>query len=64
MCPLSIQEVLDSQLLCQTTYSPHPQDVSVQILFGKTVRSIPNLSFRYMEDPIITDATPSESFYA
>uniref|UniRef100_A0A6Q2ZFD6 Plexin-B1 n=2 Tax=Clupeocephala TaxID=186625 RepID=A0A6Q2ZFD6_ESOLU len=38
-------------------------EVSVSVLFGKAERIVPGKRFCYMEDPVITDAFPAESFY-
>ncbi|KAG7519548.1 hypothetical protein JOB18_011235 [Solea senegalensis] len=59
-----VEEVTDSQLVCRTGSSPRVGGVSVRVLFGKAERSIPNVSFRYLDDPVITNAKPAESFYA
>lgn len=62
--PLSVEEVNDSQLVCQTGSSNQTGEVTVRVRFGKAERTIPNVTFHYLDDPVITDATPAESFYA
>uniref|UniRef100_A0A8C2Q7M9 Plexin-B1 n=1 Tax=Cyprinus carpio TaxID=7962 RepID=A0A8C2Q7M9_CYPCA len=37
--------------------------MSVKVVFGKAERILDSVLFSYMEDPVITDATPTESFY-
>ncbi|CAK6977993.1 LOW QUALITY PROTEIN: plexin-B1 [Scomber scombrus] len=59
-----VEEVNDTQLVCQTGSSNQTGGVPVRVLFGKAERSVPNVTFRYLDDPVITDATPAESFYA
>uniref|UniRef100_A0A3Q3WDU9 Plexin-B1 n=1 Tax=Mola mola TaxID=94237 RepID=A0A3Q3WDU9_MOLML len=59
-----VEEVNDSQLVCQTGSSNQTGEVTVRVRFGKAERTIPNVTFHYLDDPVITDATPAESFYA
>uniref|UniRef100_A0A7N8XWN4 Plexin-B1 n=1 Tax=Mastacembelus armatus TaxID=205130 RepID=A0A7N8XWN4_9TELE len=59
-----VEEVTDTQLVCQTGSSNQTGGVTVRILFGKAERTVPSVTFHYLNDPIITDATPAESFYA
>ncbi|KAF0036111.1 hypothetical protein F2P81_011423 [Scophthalmus maximus] len=59
-----VAEVKDTQLVCQTGSSPQTGGVTVQVFFGKAERTVPNVTFRYLDDPVITDAKPSESFFA
>uniref|UniRef100_A0A672ZW42 Plexin-B1 n=1 Tax=Sphaeramia orbicularis TaxID=375764 RepID=A0A672ZW42_9TELE len=59
-----VEEVNDTQLVCQTGSSNHTGDVMIRVFFGKAERIVPDVAFRYLDDPVITDATPSESFYA
>ncbi|XP_041860181.1 plexin-B1 [Melanotaenia boesemani] len=59
-----VGEVTDTRLVCQTGTSNQTGGVPVRVLFGKAERTVPNVNFRYLDDPVITDATPAESFYA
>lgn len=59
-----VEEVTDSQLVCQTGPSNRTGGVSVSVFFGKAKRTVPNGAFKYTDDPIITDAQPGESYYA
>uniref|UniRef100_A0A8C9XNC5 Plexin B3 n=1 Tax=Sander lucioperca TaxID=283035 RepID=A0A8C9XNC5_SANLU len=59
-----VEEVTDTQLVCQTGPSNQTGGVTLRLLFGKAERTVPNVTFRYLDDPVITDATPAESFYA
>ncbi|XP_017260716.1 plexin-B3, partial [Kryptolebias marmoratus] len=59
-----LNEVNDSQLVCETSSSNQTLSASVRVFFGKAERTVPNITFRYLDDPVITDATPAESFYA
>ncbi|XP_075882893.1 plexin-B3 isoform X3 [Nelusetta ayraudi] len=59
-----LEEVNDTQLVCQTGSSNQTGEVTVRVLFGKAERKVPGVLFRYLDDPVITDAAPSESFYA
>uniref|UniRef100_A0A3Q2PL87 Plexin-B1 n=1 Tax=Fundulus heteroclitus TaxID=8078 RepID=A0A3Q2PL87_FUNHE len=59
-----LNEVTDSQFVCKTSSSNRTGAVPVQVFFGKAERTGPDLTFRYLDDPIITKATPAESFYA
>uniref|UniRef100_A0A669D5J2 Plexin B3 n=1 Tax=Oreochromis niloticus TaxID=8128 RepID=A0A669D5J2_ORENI len=59
-----VEEVNDTQLVCQTGSSNRTGLVPVRVLFGKAERTIPNITFHYLEDPVITNAIPAESFYA
>lgn len=61
---LSVEEVNDTQLVCQTGASNRTGEVTVRVWFGKAERTIPNVTFHYLDDPVITDAAPAESFYA
>ncbi|XP_054475843.1 LOW QUALITY PROTEIN: plexin-B1 [Anoplopoma fimbria] len=58
-----VEEVTDSQLVCQTGPSNQTGEVTLRVLFGKAERTVPSVTFRYLDDPVITDATPAESFY-
>ncbi|XP_034534320.1 plexin-B1 [Notolabrus celidotus] len=59
-----VEEVNDTQLVCQTGSSNQTGGVPVRVFFGKAERTVPGVSFRYLDDPVIVEATPSESFYA
>uniref|UniRef100_A0A671XHJ7 Sema domain-containing protein n=1 Tax=Sparus aurata TaxID=8175 RepID=A0A671XHJ7_SPAAU len=59
-----MEEVTDSQLVCQTGSSNQTGGVPVRVLFGKAERTVPGVTFHYLDDPVITDAKPAESFYA
>lgn len=61
---LSAEEVKDNQLVCETGSSNQTGGVPLRVLFGKAERTIPHVKFRYLEDPVISEATPAESFYA
>lgn len=63
-CLLSVEEVNDTQLVCQTGSSSQTGGVTVRVLFGKAERIVPNITFHYLDDPVITDAMPPESYYA
>ncbi|XP_076860154.1 plexin-B3 [Brachyhypopomus gauderio] len=59
-----VDPVTDTQLVCRTSYSNQTTEVSVSVLFGlKAKRIVGDVVFHYMEDPVIKDATPAESFY-
>ncbi|XP_066499217.1 plexin-B3 [Hoplias malabaricus] len=53
----------DTELVCRTSHSNQSAKVSVRVLFGRAERTLPNVWFHYREDPVITDATPADSFY-
>ncbi|XP_004086439.1 plexin-B1-like [Oryzias latipes] len=57
-------EVNDTRLVCQTGSSNQTGEVPVWVLFGKAKRTVPKRAFRYLDDPMITDAMPAESFCA
>ncbi|XP_037335663.2 plexin-B1 [Pungitius pungitius] len=57
-----VEEVTDSQLVCLTGPSNQTGEVSLRVMFGKAEKSISNVTFRYLDDPVIKDATPAESF--
>lgn len=57
-------EVDDTRLVCQTGSSNQTGEVPVWVLFGKAKRTVPKRAFRYLDDPVITDAMPAESFCA
>ncbi|XP_068600689.1 plexin-B3 [Brachionichthys hirsutus] len=59
-----VEEVNDTQLVCQTGPSNQTGAVPVRVLFGKAERTVPGVPFRYLDDPVITDASPAESFFA
>lgn len=59
-----VEEVNDTQLVCQTGSSNQTGGVTVRVLFGKAERTIPSVKFHYLDNPVITDASPAESFYA
>uniref|UniRef100_A0A8C1NV03 Plexin-B1 n=1 Tax=Cyprinus carpio TaxID=7962 RepID=A0A8C1NV03_CYPCA len=56
-------EVSDTRLICRTSHSNQTGRMSVKVVFGKAERFLDSVLFSYMEDPVITDATPTESFY-
>lgn len=62
--PLSLEEVNDTHLVCQTASSNQTGGVVVRVLFGKAARAIGSMKFRYLDDPVVTEASPAESFYA
>uniref|UniRef100_A0A9J8BCJ4 Plexin B3 n=1 Tax=Cyprinus carpio carpio TaxID=630221 RepID=A0A9J8BCJ4_CYPCA len=53
----------DTWLICRTSHSNQTGRVPVKVVFGKAERILESVLFSYMEDPVITDATPMESFY-
>uniref|UniRef100_A0A8C1XTU7 Plexin B3 n=1 Tax=Cyprinus carpio TaxID=7962 RepID=A0A8C1XTU7_CYPCA len=55
--------VSDTWLICRTSHSNQTGRVPVKVVFGKAERILESVLFSYMEDPVITDATPMESFY-
>ncbi|KAK2850946.1 hypothetical protein Q5P01_007222 [Channa striata] len=59
-----VEEVNDTQLVCETSSSNQTGGVPVRVLFGKAERTVPNVTFHYLDDPVITEVTPAESFYA
>ncbi|KAK5909057.1 hypothetical protein CgunFtcFv8_017062 [Champsocephalus gunnari] len=59
-----MEQVSHSQLVCETGRSNRTGPVSLRLLFGQAERTVANASFRYLDDPVITDASPAESFYA
>lgn len=61
--PCRIDRVSDTWLICRTSHSNQTGKVPVKVTFGKAERIVGSVLFSYMEDPIITDATPMESFY-
>ncbi|KAG7267915.1 hypothetical protein CRUP_004478 [Coryphaenoides rupestris] len=61
--PSSVEEVSDSRLVCQTGPSEGSADVRVRVVIGLSERTVPNVLYHYLDDPVITDASPSESFY-
>uniref|UniRef100_A0A8C1D531 Plexin-B1 n=1 Tax=Cyprinus carpio carpio TaxID=630221 RepID=A0A8C1D531_CYPCA len=61
--PCRINEVSDTRLICRTSHSNQTGRMSVKVVFGKAERFLDSVLFSYMEDPVITDATPTESFY-
>ncbi|KAI5610501.1 plexin-B3, partial [Silurus asotus] len=56
-------EVSDTQLVCRTSHSNQTAEVPVRVQFGTAERTVGNILFHYLEDPVITDATPTESFH-
>ncbi|XP_051525586.1 plexin-B1-like [Myxocyprinus asiaticus] len=61
--PCRIDGVSDTRLICRTSYSNQTGNVPVKVLFGRAERIVGTVLFSYMEDPIIIDVTPTESFY-
>ncbi|XP_072305494.1 plexin-B3 isoform X2 [Eucyclogobius newberryi] len=59
-----VEEVTDSQLVCQTGRSNRTGGVSVSVFFGKAEKVVPNGAFKYMDDPVITEVEPGESYQA
>lgn len=64
LSPLSVEKVNDTQLVCETGPNNQTGGVPIRVLFGKAERTVPRVTFRYLDDPVITEATPAESFYA
>ncbi|KAK1801097.1 hypothetical protein P4O66_022797 [Electrophorus voltai] len=59
-----VNQVSDTQLVCRTSHSNQTAELPVSVLFGQKAKKIVgNVVFHYLEDPVITDATPVESFY-
>ncbi|XP_063064804.1 plexin-B3 isoform X2 [Engraulis encrasicolus] len=58
-----VEEVNDTQLVCRSSRANHTSELTVRVLFGKAERTVGNAVFRYLKDPVITDAFPTESFY-
>lgn len=63
-CLLSLEEMNDTQLVCQTGSSNQTGKATVRVLFGKAERNLSGVQFHYLDDPVVTDATPAESYYA
>lgn len=61
---LSVEKVNDTQLVCETGPNNQTGGVPIRVLFGKAERTVPHVIFSYLDDPVITDAKPAESFYA
>ncbi|TRY72826.1 hypothetical protein DNTS_009524 [Danionella cerebrum] len=61
--PCRIDGVSDTRLICRTSHSNQTGKVPVKVVFGKAERVLDRVLFSYMEDPLITDAAPMESFY-
>lgn len=59
-----VEEVNDTQLVCQTGSSNQTGGVTARVFFGKAERAVPSVTFRYLDNPVISDASPAESFYA
>uniref|UniRef100_A0A8C1NR09 Plexin-B1 n=1 Tax=Cyprinus carpio TaxID=7962 RepID=A0A8C1NR09_CYPCA len=57
------EQMSDTRLICRTSHSNQTGRMSVKVVFGKAERFLDSVLFSYMEDPVITDATPTESFY-
>uniref|UniRef100_A0A8C9R2I7 Plexin-B1 n=2 Tax=Scleropages formosus TaxID=113540 RepID=A0A8C9R2I7_SCLFO len=57
------EEVNDTQLVCRTSPVNRTAELQVRVLFGKAERIVGDVLFRYLADPVITDAKPVESFY-
>uniref|UniRef100_A0A8C7DW48 Plexin-B1 n=1 Tax=Oncorhynchus kisutch TaxID=8019 RepID=A0A8C7DW48_ONCKI len=58
-----VEEVNGTHLVCRTSPSNQTAELTVRVLFGKAERTVPGQVFHYMEDPVITAASPAESFY-
>lgn len=58
-----VDAVSDTQLVCRTSHSNQTAEVPVRVQFGTAERTVGKILFHYLEDPVITDATPTESFY-
>lgn len=58
----SVDAVSDTQLVCSTSHSNQIAEVPVTVQFGTAERTVDNILFHYLQDPVITDATPTESF--
>ncbi|XP_026783793.3 plexin-B3 isoform X1 [Pangasianodon hypophthalmus] len=58
-----VDAVSDTQLVCRTSHSNQTAEVPVRVQFGTAERTVGNILFHYLEDPVITDATPTESFH-
>lgn len=64
LCFFSVSnEVSDTRLICRTSHSNLTGKVPVKVVFGKAERILDGVLFSYMEDPVINDASPTESFY-
>lgn len=61
--PCRIKEVSDTRMICHTSHANQTGKVLLRVVFGKAERILSNVLFSYMEDPLITDADPTESFY-
>ncbi|XP_051914630.1 plexin-B3 isoform X1 [Hippocampus zosterae] len=59
-----MEQVSDILLVCQTLSTNQTGIVPIRVFFSKAERSVPNVTFRYVDDPVITEAMPAESFYA
>ena len=60
---LRVEQVNDTRLVCRTGPSKGSADVPVRVVIGRSERTVPDALYRYLDDPVITDASPSESFY-
>ncbi|XP_061549767.1 plexin-B3 isoform X1 [Phycodurus eques] len=59
-----MEPVSDTLLVCQTISTNQTGRVPIRVLFSKAERTVPNVTFSYVDDPVITEAMPTESFYA
>lgn len=58
-----VEEVNDTQVVCRTNPVNLTAELEVRLLFGKAERILRGSPFHYMADPVLTGATPMESFY-
>uniref|UniRef100_A0A8C7DNS7 Plexin B3 n=1 Tax=Oncorhynchus kisutch TaxID=8019 RepID=A0A8C7DNS7_ONCKI len=55
-----VEEVNGTHLVCRTSPSNQTAELTVRVLFGKAERTVPGQVFHYMEDPVITAASPKQ----
>ncbi|GAA6088899.1 plexin-B3 [Tachysurus ichikawai] len=63
LCHIMDEYLSDTQLVCRTSHSNRTAEVPVKVQFGRAERTVGNIPFHYLEDPVITSATPTKSFY-
>ncbi|XP_061662266.1 plexin-B3 isoform X3 [Syngnathoides biaculeatus] len=59
-----MEPVSENLLVCQTLSTNQTGKVPIRMLFSKAERTVPNVMFHYVDDPVITEAMPTESYYA
>ncbi|XP_069501478.1 plexin-B3 isoform X1 [Ambystoma mexicanum] len=58
-----LDDLPEDQIVCRTNQSMEVGEFPVSVFYGKAERRLDGITYEYTEDPVITSAAPTTSFY-